>query len=746
MSFKFSDNKVIVGLIIALALQIVILFWHLGWIPLFSSQSMSEGKEAGYVDSLDNTLKKRPINNLIWTRANEKEKVYFHDSLLTLSQSQASVHLDNGTEIKLSENTLITIEPPSQDSPEEIKIQFSKGHLQTRNPFKKSQIKDEQMTLSIKKDSQVDFSKNEKGDYEVVVKKGEAQVLTPKAEETLLQNQVLTFSKDKVLKKMEIDITLTWKGGKKDRFYTHDKSSRVELFWKGKADELILKTKKGIFKRISVDSSLEKKSFQLPLGDYQALLKKESRQSLRKAVEVRQAPVIHLLRPRPRDRVRIGKVGFQWEEAENVKAYELQLKGEQTNKQIKVGSSTQEVTLEKEDFLDWEVWGIDKEGFKVPPPYSYPLYIRKSLFAPPKTKKPKTIKKRQGAWYDWIFPPLYAETPEVALLSWEKIEFAEIYTVEISTSKTFRELVHKVEVSKNRYEFKEATKDQTYYWRVAAGDRQGNMGAFSEPAIVSWVSIEEPKPKLHRKKAVKTKKKPIPLKTSRKKEEKAKKTSPQAKPNKISRTKEANTKKKQSIPSKDILKSIYVAYTPQYSLKQYQMPLNTRSYIQGPTTLSFTTQFNFSLTANFDAYLLAKFDQSEYQPTQESPFQGNIKSRRLQGLLGIESKHNKWGLAAFVADLPISSRVGFEEITLNQSLAYGALGSYQATLWGFDYFGLFGPSFTNSFVGGYTSHRFLYPVFYESLKLGWELEGFYHTEGSQSSTIFNFNIHLGWEF
>ena len=263
MSFKFSDNKVIVGLIIALALQIVILFWHLGWIPLFSSEPMSEGKVAGYVESLDNTLKKRPINNLIWTSANEKEKVYFHDSLLTLSQSQASVHLDNGTEIKLSENTLITIEPPSKDSPEEIKIQFSKGHLQTRNPFKKSQIKDEQMTLSLKKDSHVDFSKNERGDYEVVVKKGEAQVLTTKAKETLTQNQILTFSKGEAPKKMEIDTSLSWKVSQKARFYTHDGNSHVELFWQGNAEELILKTKKGIIKRIKLDPSLQKIKFNI---------------------------------------------------------------------------------------------------------------------------------------------------------------------------------------------------------------------------------------------------------------------------------------------------------------------------------------------------------------------------------------------------------------------------------------------------------------------------------------------------
>jgi hypothetical protein len=138
MKRKTSDRKIVLWLIAALIAESLLLLWHLDIVSLGGKRGRSGHVAAGVIASSENELRRRGVDSLVWEKTEVKEDVFFYDSLLTLSQSTAKLKLEHGTEVDLSENTLVTVEPLSEDARGEIRLRFSKGSLQARNPYRRS--------------------------------------------------------------------------------------------------------------------------------------------------------------------------------------------------------------------------------------------------------------------------------------------------------------------------------------------------------------------------------------------------------------------------------------------------------------------------------------------------------------------------------------------------------------------------------------------------------------------------------
>ena len=92
--------------------------------------------------------------------------------------------------------------------------------------------------------------------------------------------------------------------------------------------------------------------------------------------------------------------------------------------------------IDDED-LEWSIIGFDKDGYKIPAKYSFPLYIRKNPFAPPKLNKPQLLKKgrKTSLLYNYLIPKVYAADLKRTLFSWQAIEGATLYNLEISEAR-----------------------------------------------------------------------------------------------------------------------------------------------------------------------------------------------------------------------------------------------------------------------------------------------------------------------
>jgi len=108
----------------------------------------------------------------------------------------------------------------------------------------------------------------------------------------------------------------------------------------------------------------------------------------------------------------------------------------------------------------WNVQGRDANGYVIPPLYSYPLYIREAPLAAPRLKvpvlrRPARVQDRGAAHWFSLLPQAQAdEILYQAVFSWEPVEGADRYVIEISASPDFRHPLVNTTVNKNEFSWK----------------------------------------------------------------------------------------------------------------------------------------------------------------------------------------------------------------------------------------------------------------------------------------------------
>jgi len=508
MERKASDRRIVAILVILLIAEGILLGLHLAWGGFHPQRMSMNAQLAGHVVRNENELRRRSSNSLVWENSGGNDAVYFYDSILTLAQSTADLKLDRDTEIHLSENTLVTIEPQDKSGTGEIRLKFVKGSLQARNPFANAEVRSDTWSMELKTGSEIDFRQVSDGQFELGVKKGEVQFNSASGAETVDANERLRVEGGAPVK-LKVDEAMRWEAPPEKRIYTHGEDTLVPLTFAGAAHEIVLQTVGEPERVIPLEGEAHAYSLRLPLGQHQIFLRSREKTSEALAVEVWKAPVFHLLSPLPRNRVKEGEpTAFMWMTAPGVAAYKLHIKGHEVNLNQAVEENSYTMTFKQEDDAEWSVEGQDNEGYSIPPLYTYPIYIREAPLAAPKLHAPSVRRpaaQDDGAsfWYI-IFPRASAEDAYYqAVFNWDAVEGADKYVIEISESADFRTpMVNKV-LDKNEFVWKRMEL-KPYYWRVAAQSKSGRLGIFSEPELVdlkngaaSGIAVTkiEPKPK-----------------------------------------------------------------------------------------------------------------------------------------------------------------------------------------------------------------------------------------------------------
>ncbi len=754
MRLNLSDNKVIGLLLVALISQILLLLWHMGLLGLPGAEtSQTSGQVAGTIESIEKNLKRRPINSLIWEESRAPEKVYFHDSVLTLSDSTAKIQLQNGTQINLSENTLITIEPEKESSSGEIRIKMAQGNIRARNPFEKAIIEDQSTSVKIDADSDIDLMKDESGQIEILVNKGQADIVFQDKAYAVAKNERMVLNKEGVSKDKVSD-SLKWQSSDLFRYYTHSDQTQVSLAWVGSAQKLVVLKDGETYLQISLQPQQSKWMGELPLGTYWVFLKGQEGRTKNRELQIWPAPKIQLVMPRPRDRRKSGALQFVWTPQSSLKSYELVLKTEGQTLRFPANLNKTTETIDLEGDFEWEVWGLDHKGFKIPPAYTYPLFLRDNPFAPPKLNKPKIIKPQpKTSWLERLFiPQARAEQNQTAVFSWQEIPGAEIYFIEISTDKEFRSPVVKEQLTQPVFQWTDFDEKKTYYWRVAAGDRSGRMGVFSEPTVVDWDYVLPKKTEATPTKAKAVKPKPRtqprtrPVVQRRQVRDRVKppeKIQSEPRPPRTTRP----TETKEDTTPRPYFHSAGLFYMPGFALKNYKADGLTKANLQGGNPISLGVELKFFITRQSLLRLYSKINLLEYEPQPKNafPFQPNIKTRTWVNHISWSPMDSTWGVGLWISELPTLERQSFEQVRIEQTVAYGILGEKTFSVGAGEWISQAAIINSQDSWGGATSQRFLYPLSW-GFHVGAEIELIYLAAEDDGDLLADGYFILGWKF
>ena len=757
MGFKLSDNKIIAILIIALIVQVILLLWHIGIIRLQSleGERTNVGTLAGQIIKAHNNLRRRPLNSLVWENTKRQESVFYYDSMLTLSQSSATLKLSNGTDVHLSENTLIVLEPPEEKRQGEIRLKFLKGNFRSRNTFAKTIISHEHFVINVNKNSEIDVRQVEDDEFEVKVEKGTAQLITKEGKKEISSSNYLRIENG-VSSIESVDISIKWTSIPQKRVYTHSPEISLDLAWKGQVNFLVLQTM-GDKEKIFVTRGQNQKAINLKHGDHRLFLKKGNQRSQVVSIQVWQAPKIHLVRPLPRDRVLFKDTQFLWTPNEKSESYVLKIEG--LAEEIKKETTSNELTVpfsEKGD-AQWSVWGKDIEGFLIPPLYKNKIFIRKNPFSAPKLNRPILIEPKKGApdsasLWDLLIPKAYGQEIFEALFTWEKVSEATKYWIEISEDPSFFKPIVQETTNKNQFLWSNINVKKIYYWRVAAGNSSGRMGVFSPPEKVDPKPAQKSKPKDIQKKIGITKKKiPQPKIDRITKIQKEKQDVSKSDIREIKESPKKNIfveKEDESVEESKWQWFPAIFWTPSYQFLKIKAPEEVEASLSGLSLINFSIQNNFIYKQKSLWNLTLEFNQAKFKPKRSSSIQlqGNLLGNFGKFYGYHKSLPSMIGYGFILQMMPLIKRKTFETIESEDHFVYGLSLHLFWELYIFKMHTQFSPLVSDQFTGaGLTQTMTTYPLG-ENLPVGIKMDSLFLTGASRQQIETSGYLVLGYAF
>jgi hypothetical protein len=187
---------------------------------------------------------------------------------------------------------------------------------------------------------------------------------------------------------------------------------------------------------------------------------------------------------------------------------------------------------------------------------------------------------------------------------------------------------------------------------------------------------------------------------------------------------------------------------PSYGLKNYQQDGETKANLMGGNFLSFGVELVWALSSSWNLRWYNKLNQVEYEPNPKSdfPFQPNVKTRTWIHHLMASSESNAWGYGLWIGDLPTLRRQSFEQVTIEQQWAYGVMIERSDELWTAEWTGTLALIGANHKWGLSTSQRILFPLLFDSLRMGGELEAVSMTGDGAVHQQLDLYWILGWQF
>lgn len=485
-------------LVIGIGSVIVTTFSLLFYFDLTKKVDAGEAKEVGTITFKREVAQRKYNSQVVWEDIEQNAPVYNYDSIRTATLSEAVIHLKDGTEIGVTENSMIMLILAK----EQIDIQFSRGSVMTKRvnvdsrDVKKLNIRTGNTTVSIEK-SDVKFT-SDRGKDNLTVNMGNAKVSTARGEKIVKSDQKVIVSGDSQEMKV-YTLTLKLNSPSPNSYISASSASRGILFsWQP------IKGKHRTFLEVSRDNSFSDRvirravtrnfsTVRMKSGIYYWRLRAKNRITGKTEMsDVRRLSIIrdeapHLIEPRDGATFVYRKspplIHFKWSRSEIAQTYRLIISRNPSMKEVlktlKVPNNNVAINSLSRGIYYWRVdrianlSGITQESSS----RAHKLTIdERELLQAPELRYPpdnenisSLLLKKKSVTFTWKKGP---GIPESRLL--------------IASDRDFKSIAFNGSSRTNFLKIQKELPEGRYYWRVA-GFIDGKEA--TEPSITGTFTV-----------------------------------------------------------------------------------------------------------------------------------------------------------------------------------------------------------------------------------------------------------------
>ncbi len=476
MRFSLSDI-----LAVGIGAAVITTFSYLYYADVTARVNAGAGEVVGTVTYKRKTAERKYPGQVVWEDVDKEVPLYNNDSIRTADLSEAVIHLNDGTEIKMNENSMILLALGK----DQFNIEFSGGSIQAsregvKGDLKQLNIKTGDTRVSIGKSdkSDIKLSQSKAGDLSLKVEKGSVNLDTDQGLEKLGTDKQVVISKDsKEVREFELAITLV--NPAPDSYHvTNNNKQLINFSWQD--------VKKGydVFFELSgtnsFDNIVQKKKVNgnsLPItlskGIYYWRVRAVNRTNNKQEFsETRRLTVLWdepVFPVSPSDKEQITYrtsnplVDFKWTKSEIATGYRLVIAGDTGFKQIisQYETSRNNIVL---DSLGKGVyyWRIEKiTGLSDIPGTSPSKVFKLSILKKETVSPPEPVYPNNGKQFSRIL----LEKQNITF-TWKNNPDIPEYELSLARDNKFKDIIVKKLSRVNFLQLENNLPDGRYYWRV----------------------------------------------------------------------------------------------------------------------------------------------------------------------------------------------------------------------------------------------------------------------------------------
>ncbi len=486
---KINSDHIAIGV----TAVIVAVFSLLLYLDFTRKVDVGEAEKIGTITFKKKVAQRKYSGQVVWEDIEQNSPVFNFDSIRTADISEAVIHLEDGTDINIDENSMILLALEKNA----INIDFTQGSISakrgglTGEDIAEIKIQSKDSTISIDK-SDIKLSRTEDEDLSLTVNSGTARIKTGTDEKTIEKDQKVVVSADSNEAKV-FKLSLKLESPSHDRYYiTTEPAVPVNFSWEpvDGTDTLFLEIARDrSFNNIPITRKVTgtAAAVNLPAGTYYWRLMARNQESgdqdfsdFRKFTVIQDQPV-SLISPGENESLEYTVtppiVQFRWQKNELASEYTVEVARDR-NFTEKVKSVTTPLTEIAMDNLTASTyfWRIKTQTVisgtshqSVSPVRSIKI-DKTARLAPPRLIAPVDDKKVSARVID----------DKGLVFSWEPDAQVSRYELIFSEDDDFTSIASSTRVNGNFFTLRSEIPPGTYFWRVRPLRDDGTGDVYSQ--------------------------------------------------------------------------------------------------------------------------------------------------------------------------------------------------------------------------------------------------------------------------